>query len=534
MEEYKAHKEILDIFVDVFDLINDPTNRKMTMLEANAAIDEIQWFGLPIIFNNLFKDLSGESDDPKLYGVVVRLIAPFYQERAREIANELEARIEELGKWSYDKAVGFTFAGAGILPMDKEKAKKFLDKALKFAYDAPDRSDRSIALCDLLPILHQAGMTDRIPQAFDEIVYRPKKVEASKRLAEIENIDSMILKKVFKSLSPSKRKLMYAVRGKTLSHTDKDQAETFCKKALNDIDDGIDAAKIKKEAFEAYQNIGKEEQASEILQDLSPLLVQNINKRPYATILMDLINILIQEGKKKEGISLLGKVKEQTGKLSPADRLFILNKSANLLAENLLFQKSAETYQAALNVLGGLDELSLQSSVISVGISLLSTLNHFPQDFPEEVLKKTVDKIRPIGKRQLEIGISEDNLEYLKEVRLDKTLGEKIDELILADRRRGRLGIDEEIHALLNKLIAKKTDLVVTYLLKYVHSISIHEKERSTLISLISKAGNQLAKGKTKRAESYVKLAVSKLSEMQIPLSPVVIKLVDQYFLKVL
>ncbi|NIQ04506.1 MAG: hypothetical protein GWO20_01875, partial [Candidatus Korarchaeota archaeon] len=101
-----------------------------------------------------------------------------------------------------------------------------------------------------------------------------------------------------------------------------------------------------------------------------------------------------------------------------------------------------------------------------------------------------------------------------------------------SERRRDRLEIDSKVRNLLDKLIKKMPSVVINYLLQYVYTVSLPESERSKLISMIMRAGSQLTEGNTKRAEGYVRLAVEKLTNHNIPLSPILVQLVDMYLLK--
>lgn len=530
---FTPHKEILEILVDVFELFRNPSNVKTMMLEANSDIDEVHWFGLPIIFKELFTELSEESTDPKLQGATIRLIAPFYPKKALTMAGELETCIKDLSQWNYDRAIGLAFAAEGILQTkDEEKSKRFLNKALNYAYDIPDRSDRSIALCEMLPIMHKVGMTAEIPEAFDKIVYEPKKLEASEVLATIEDLDEGLLKTVLTSLSPEKKRLVYGIRAKILSKKDQEKAKKLCTKALDNTGNGVDAATTKKEVFEAYQNIGEGKKANQILEELSNTLFDNINERPYASILIDLINSLVSNGPQEKGISMLGRVREQTENMSSLNRLFILKEIAKLLAEHQFFEESLRAYHTALKILGSLDELSMSSSVMSVGVSILNTLNNFPQAFPQAEINKIISKIKAKEKTTIQVSLTQDNIEFLDTIKVDTTTDEKIDNLILNERKKRRLDIEEKLMNLINKLSRRKPRITVTFLLKHVNDITIPESERSNLLSMLSKAGNELAKDNPKRAESYINLTIDKLKDLEVPLSPVVINMVDQYLLR--
>ncbi|NIQ04507.1 MAG: hypothetical protein GWO20_01880, partial [Candidatus Korarchaeota archaeon] len=372
--EYAAHKEILNFLVDIFNHISNPGNLKTIILETNRELSEINWFGLSTLFKELFKDLSEKQSDPTLYGATVRLIAPFYQKTAMNIAEEVENLIEELSEWNYDRAVGLALAAEGLLPFNEERSLTLLNKALNYAHEIPDRSDKSIAFCEILPILYKADMKTIIPDVFDEIVYEPKKIEASMIIAEREPEKSELIKNVLTSLPNEKKNLFYAARA---NHTgNKEVREELCAKALENVGTGIDATKTKEKVFEVYHQHGNHNKASELVQDLSHELFKNVSKRPYVSILIDLISFLLSRGDSQKGFNMLRKLKNRTGGLGSANRLFIFNKIANILSINGFFEEGVKAYHETLNILGELDELSLSSSLISIGVSILTALNY--------------------------------------------------------------------------------------------------------------------------------------------------------------
>lgn len=532
-ENFKTHKELLKILIDVLNHINNPANVKSMMLNVSQDLTEIHWFGLPILFKRFFEKINSKNSDPKLQGATIRLIAPFYPEEAKTLAEELTTYIDDI-EWTYDKAMGLALAGRGLLEIDEEEGKKLIDQAVEYAYTIPDRSDRSIALCEMIPFLKKTGKENEVLTAFEKIVYAPKRLEAATHIVKMKNIDSSVVEQIIEAIPKDKHKVFYAIRASTLSDEDEEEAKRLCSKALEHQGNGIDDLKAQNEIFKTYYTLGRKEKANSIFDHLIEQLSEKIDQRPYMNILLDLIAFYMQHGSKKRGLFLFDKIKNKSLDFPPSNQLYILTKLGNLLSEEQCYDESLNMYQQALNVLGEFDELTMNSSVMSIGSSLLSSLNHFPQDFPQDALNKILSRIKSQEKTAIEIEISEDNLEFLKQISLETTLGEKIDELILSKRRKERLEIRKQVYSILEKLIDKEPRILVNYLLQYIHSISIQENERNKLITILSKASGHIVDGNQKQAKSHILLVAKKLNDQKIPFFPVVLTILDKYLLSLI
>ncbi|MHA1616028.1 MAG: hypothetical protein ACTSX9_01815 [Candidatus Njordarchaeales archaeon] len=541
----KDYEKILQIFVETLKELKSPMERRLLTLNIAEHVPEIKWWGISVLADRIFEDLLKEKQDAITLAIAAKIIVKEYPEKSLMYARRVLSELENLSEWEYDRALSLIYVALALEQLNEhEMAFSALRDALKWARKIPDRSDRSIILSKLIPMIYRSGQRSLALTLIDEVVYTPKKVDAVLGIIRHLTIsDENILEHLLRKIPSDEQPIALATWADTISPSNPSKVLEICNRALGELEErgekeSLRAATVYLRCFSALIRIKNNplisNKALEIYSSLRNTLIKKIEERPYLNLFLELIEILTREKYIERVREILSRLKILAKRKTPPDNLFILNKIAYIYAKINDFSQAAENLTKVLGISRTLEKLLAVPAMIDSAITATAIMNEFPATIPRELVLEYADMIRPAEYFELKIHLSRENFEFLKTLYPGQTLSEAINSIILKGRILESMRLDENIKKLVQKLVDLGEYTILHYLLKYIYSVGIPESERQTLLNLLGRTVEMLTLNQIDEAKSYIELILSRLERNGIPLIPILYQYFSEYVIALL
>lgn len=532
------YETILDVFTRILQELKSPAERKLFLVSASEMIPRIKWPGISIFADRILDDLLNEREEALTLSLVARFAVAKFPERIKEISNELLIRLDELTEWEYDKAVSLINVAVAHLELSNiSEAKKFLDMALKWARAIPDRSDRSIVLSRIAPLYFKIGEKEIAVQLIDEIVYTPKKIDAIIAISNLlDPSDEHILDALLRKCSEDDQIVILANWARSIATKNPQKAFQICQKMHEHFvsSESIRIVNIMLNCFSALIKMHDgiyREKAQEIYDKLKETLLKRIEERPYMNAFFQLLEILVENKTDHRVGDILIKLEDIATRKRPPENIFLLNKIAYIRAKMGELDKTIKNLDLVIEISRNLEKLIAIPALIDTATTTFLIMNEFPEDFPEDVVWDYVEKIKPIEYVEIAARLSRENVEFLKKMYPGRTLGEALNSIIYRERVSDSLEVERKTIDIIFNLIDRGEFIILHYVLKYVYSIGMSERERISILNMLGRAVEMLTVGKLGDAKNYIELIFARLKRLNLPLSPILIEFLKEYVL---
>ncbi len=536
--ELNKYEMILDVFTRALHELKSPAERKLFLINASETISEVKWWGISILADRILDDLLKEREDALTISLMVRFIVKRFPDKARSLANELILRLNDLTEWEYDKAVSLINIVLAMKDLGEiEAARKYAYEALKWARAIPDRSDRSIVLSRLVPILFDLGEKETAISIIDEIVYSPKKIDALISLAErLRENDDELIELLLRKCPIDEKSLILAIWANSFSPNHPEKVYTICSKVLSSIQglESIRAVNIMLNCFSALAKLPRSEyrqKALEIHNKLREILLKRLEERPYMNIFFHLLEILIKMGVSEKIQEILTRLENLAAKKRPPENIFLLNRIALIRAKINELENAVRNFSLVLEIAKGIEKLIAIPALIDTAATIFLIMNDFPEDLPENIVWKFVERIRPIEYVEIPARLSRENTEFLKQAYPGRTISEALNSIIHKERISESLELDKKVINIVFQLIDRGEYIILHYVIKYIYSIGISERERISILNMLGRVVEMLRVGRISDAKNYIELIFSRLRRFDLPLTPIVIEFMREYVL---
>lgn len=533
-----VYKSILDAFTRILQELKSPAERKLFLVSASEILPEIKWPGISIFADRILEDLLNEREEALTLSLIARFAVAKFPERVREISNELIIRLDELTEWEYDKAVSLINVTIALLELNNiNKARKFLDLALKWARAIPDRSDRSIVLSRIAPIYYRIGDKEIAVQLIDEIVYTPKKIDAIIAISSLlDPSDEHILELLLRKCSEDDKIVILTNWAKSIASRFPQKAFQICQKAQEYFDESesIRIINMMLNCFSALvrtHNSAFKERAQEIYKRLREILLKRIEERPYMNAFFQLLEILVENKSDDRVSDILMKLEDIATKKRPPENIFLLNKIAYIRAKMGKLDKAIKNLELVIEISKNLEKLIAIPALIDTAATAFLIMNDFPKEFPEEVVWEYVERIKPIEYVEVSARLSRENVDFLRRMYPGRTLSESLNSIIYRERVKDNLEAERKSIDVIFNLIDKGEFIILHYVLKYIYTVGMSERERISILNMLGRAVEMLTAGNLGEAKNYVELIFARLKRLNLPLSPILIEFLREYVL---
>ena len=418
-----------------------------------------------------------------------------------------------------------------------DEARRFLSMALKWARAIPDRSDRSIVLSRLIPIMFIVGEKETAISLIDEIVYSPKKIDAILTIAGLLNADDDDIAEVLLSKCPyDERPLVLATWANTFSPQKPDKVYQLCQKALADImeSESIRAVNIMLNCFSALIKVKEEahkNKAQEIYNRLRGILLKRIEERPYMNTFFQLLEILVKEDSSDKVSEILRKLEDMAVKKRPPENIFILNRIAYIRAKMDDIDSSVKNLNLVLEIAYGIEKLIAIPALIDTATTIFTIMNDFPDTIPDELVWSFAERIKPIEYIEITARLSRENTEFLRYMYPGRNISEALNSIIHRERINDSLELERKTVDTVFYLIDRGEYIILHYVLKYIYSIGMSERERLSILNMLGRAVEMLTMGKINDAKNYVELIFARLRRLNLPITPILVEFLREYVL---
>jgi len=537
LERFSSHAKVLEEFMNVLRELTSPAERRLLMLSASENLNRIKWWGIPLLTERLLEDLRKEHEDGIILSLICRFLIKKDKDYAVQIAEELLDRIEELSEWEYDRAMSlYTVAFAMYDAGEESLAKKYIMEALKWAKRIPDRSDRSISLSNIVPLLYKLGEKKLALSLIDDIVYEPKKIDAIINLAaSMDENDEENLKILLAKSPKDIRPHVLVTYASVISPKNPPKVLGFVKKALSVIgsSDNIQAIHVKLKAYDATVKI-KDDRirrfSAQLLDDLIKSLLGRIDDRPYLNALFQLLEVASQYDKETV-ISTLNKLESEVDHKKPPENLYMLNRIGYIYSKLGELSKAANAIGLSIELAKDVDKIVAIPSIIDAGTILLKIMNEFPEDIPRDLVESYIELIKPTEYVEISIKLSTESFEFLRRMYPGINLNDLINSMINKERIYNMLQIEDKVKYIIYSLIDRDEYIIVHYILKYIYSIGLNENERLSILNILGRVTELLTSGAKDMAKTYLDLIFNRLNRLNLPITPILIEYMREYFL---
>ncbi len=535
---HSIYETVLDVFTRILQELKSPAERKLFLVSASELLPRIKWAGISIFADRILDDLLNEREEALTLSLVARFAVAKFPEKVKEISNELIIRLDELTEWEYDKAVSLINVAIALIELDKiTEAKKFIDLALKWARAIPDRSDRSIVLSRIAPLHFRIGEKEIAVQLIDEIVYTPKKIDAIIAISNLlEPADEHLLDILLRKCSEDDQIVVLTNWAKSIAKKDPERAFKICQGIQKHIgtSESIRIINIMLNCFSALiqmHNGVYRERAQEIYDRLIETLLKRIEDRPYMNAFFQLLEILVENKSDNRVGDILMKLEDIATRKRPPENIFLLNRIAYIRAKMGELDKTIKNLELVLEISHNLEKLIAIPALIDTATTTFLIMNNFPADFPEELVWDYVERIKPIEYVEVAARLSRENVGFLKKMYPGRTLGEALNSIIYRERVNDNLEVERKTIDVIFNLIDKGEFIILHYVLKYVYSVGMSERERISILNMLGRAVEMLTAGKLGDAKNYIELIFARLKRLNLPLSPILVEFLSEYVL---
>lgn len=532
------YESVLEIFTRTLQELKSPAERKLFLISASEMIQDIKWWGISIFADRILEDLLKEREEALTLSLVARFSVSKFPERVKEIANELLLRLDELSEWEYDKAVSLINLALALINLNQiSEAKRYLDLALKWARAIPDRSDRSIVLSRIVPILFRIGEKEIAITLIDEIVYAPKKIEAIVAIAsQLSEQDSYMLESLLKKCSEDDRPIILTTFAKAIASSDPDKAYELCQTVSSHYSksESIRIVNLMLNCFSALvktPNKVYREHAQQIYNKLLDILFKRIEERPYMNAFFQLLEVLVENKTSDKVSTILKRLEELATKKRPPENIFILNKIAYIRAKMGDLDRTVQNISLVLEISQNLEKLIAIPALIDTTTTIFSIMNTFPDNIPEDLVWSFAERIKPIEYVEITARLSRENIEFLRQMYPGRTVSEALNSIIYRERINDNLETERKTLGVIFNLVDRGEYIILHYVLKFIYTVGMSERERISILNMLGRAVEMLTSGKLDEAKNYIELIFARLKRLNLPISPILIEFLREYVL---
>ncbi len=526
MQADAVFRNIASIAIDALSKIRDIEYRKILFLEVSNKIKEIKWKGVSVLIERLFDQLLAEEESAIIIACGIRFICKINPEKARRYANELLLRIEDLSPFRWDRAMALIYSADALLELDNEIAEEMINKAMIEAEAVPDRSDRSDAFAKLIPVLYKLGKRKEIKDVYEKIIYYPRKVEVAISLI-MTNCDKDILKEILGDLDEKDKLLINSFLARNMLRENPEIAKRMIEEIIEKVKSmsvpDFEKARILTNVFYVYNRVDISK-VRFILEELKEIIVRHGSEPHFVALAFELPVILFEFGQKEKALTLTSELVKSFLETSDAEEFLILSNAAYCYSRLGEFEKAYEYLNRAYAI-------TQRERFIAPMIDICSTsfaiMNEFPESVPISLAEEFADKILGIKRIHLELELTEDNFSFLQAV-FKGNIQQGLNKLLSIARYMLLHNIEEKaIKALFSILEIDPT--ILHYIFKYVMSLKIPEGEKGVLFRIIERAIESVYANKLEKTRQFLEIIISRLSRLNIPISPAVVNYVAEY-----
>lgn len=539
----EAYRGILERFIRLYNQLENVADKKLFISQFVEQTEKIKWKGLSRIVEKIGEDILSKEQSGLVYATIARILIRDMPNKAFELIKELDSNAEVLFEWSFDAALAYGLIAEAFLDIDdREKSLFYLNKGIEYALKIPDRSDRSIALARLMPLIFTFYGLQESLEYLKKITYEIKRVDAIVRI--IHTSTKLDIKVDLKSLLPfvPREKQTYIISewtkgiSKYSIEMALDVANGFLRHAMSNLNN-IDNLRALTNFLEIYllSNDGSfDSNAKKLIQTIKQSILTNIYKREFLAVLFDLIETLLKFEKKEETNNLLSEIKMHLSHDDPSIEIFVFNKLARVYAKYKYFDDVNLYLESGYQTLETVDVVVRTPLLVDTLSATLYAINEFPDFVPENLAKEYAEKIRPAEIAEVKIRIFRDNLAYLKERYGDK-IDDAINEIIQMDRLLNLKELELRARDILMGLLDKRDgSFILNYILKYSYEANLPEAARLEVLELLGAATSALLKNDPQKAREYVELALREFERRKVPLLPIILRFFQEYLLMTL
>lgn len=532
-------EEILNKFVLLYNQLESTTDKKLCLSQFVELIETIKWGGITKIVEKISDDILAKEKSGVVLATIARIIAKNSPEIATTLINTIDSSPDIMFEWEFDAALAYGLIAETFLEInDRAKAREYLDKAIEYALKVPDRSDRSIALARLMPLIYDFYGFEKSLEFITRITYEVKKSEAIVKLIasagrQKDNIDFRRLL----SLAPrGKRPYILSILAKTIAQMDINKAREltqqfipFAESDINNIDNL--RALVNFLDIYLYDDLDKN-RTRNLLNKIKSAILANIHKREFMALIFDIIDVLLKHNQKSEGQKLLSEMRTYIGDKDPTSNVFMYNRLTRIYSKYGYFDDVNLFLENCYDVLQNIDIVVRTPLLVETLSTTLFAINEFPDHVPIQIAEKYAERIRPAEIAELKIKLFRDNLAYLKEQYASVSLDDAINEIILIDRMLNLRDLEKRSKDILINIIEKRDgSFVLHYVLKYAYEANLPETTRLEILELLGAATTALLQRHIDIAKEYMELALREFERRKIPLLTIVLRFFQEYLL---
>ena len=244
-----------------------------------------------------------------------------------------------------------------------------------------------------------------------------------------------------------------------------------------------------------------------------------------------LLEILVEARASDRVGDILRKLEDLATRKRPPENIFLLNKIAYIRAKMGELEKTVKSISLVLEIARGLEKLIAIPALIDTTTTMFLVMNDFPDNIPEELVWSFAEKIKPIEYVEITARLSRENIEFLRQIYPGRTVSESLNFIIYRERVNENLEVERKTIDTIFNLIDRGEYIILHYVLKYIYTVGMSERERISILNMLGRAVEMLTSGKLGEAKNYIELIFARLKRLNMPLSPILIEFLREYIL---
>ncbi len=534
-----AFEQILEKFVLLYNQLESTADKKLCISQFVEATETIKWPGIATIIEKISEDILAKEKSGTILATIAKIMAKTAPDVALNLIKTVDSSPDLMFEWEFDAALSYGLMSEAVMDMgDRNTAKEYLDKGLRYAISIPDRSDRSIALARLMTLIYEFYGFDKSLEYLEKITYEIKKSEAIIRIIRIASRkgDNIDLRKLLSLAPRQKRPYILSEWAKNIAERDlikaKEMSQQFLPFAESDLGN-IDNLR----AMVNFLDIFLHDESSgnvvwDILGKIKSAILANIHKREFMALIFDVMDTLLKHKLNNEGQKLLSEMRTYIGDKDPASNIFILNRLTRIYAKYKYFDSVNLYLSNSYEVLQTVDIVIRTPLLVETLSTALFAINEFPEDVSVDIATKYAEKIRPAEIAELKIKLFRDNLAYLKDAYASVSLDDAINEIVFRDRVLNLRELERRAKSILMEIIEKRDgSFILHYVLKYAYEANLPEATRLEILEFIGSSTSALLQQRIDVAKEYLELALKEFERRKVPLLPIVLRFFQEYLL---
>jgi len=170
-------------------------------------------------------------------------------------------------------------------------------------------------------------------------------------------------------------------------------------------------------------------------------------------------------------------------------------------------------------------------ALIDTAATAFIIMNEFPDELPEDIIWSYAERIKPIEYVEIAARLSRENIEFLRQVYPGRTISEALNHIIYRERVYESLELERKIIDIVYYLINRGEYIILHYILKYVYTVGMSERERISILNVLGRAVEMLTGGNVSEAKNYIELIFARLRRLNLPLSPIITEFLREYII---